>query len=536
MKQHVLKWLCISTLAMSSHFTVKAGSNSEAITNNYAGTVSETKARQIRSIDKWRQFRVGFENASWEGNPYGLQFKAVFESPSDRSLTQFGFYAGGNTWKIYFMPDETGVWSYTTISPDADLDGHTGEFICKSSDLPGALVGAGENGNRWKYADAGYVMPLIWGVGAYKKGIGHFRAHNPDDPNVRAAINKASDIGAILLNTGAIVLAKRDWAKAWPNDAMPYVNGKEGIIFNPVFWDNLNATMDYARDRGMGFYFMLYTDDALKPDNLGIAPDSKSERRLFRYVTARLAPYPVVLWDSGIDITEYRNHAWINRFTDWFRRNDPWKHPVSSRHGGGSGSAVAENQTYDSVGGAFMPKRDELLKHLRKTVPTAHTDHWRVFISRGDWTNRKIRNAVWYCGLSGGQAPFPDYSQGAFDRRVMDKGAIMIEHATHFFHDMTVYGFGNLYPADSMILSGENAVAARNADMEFVVYDKDGGLLELDLTGFPGNLIARWYNPRTGEFSMNSDTKGGGVKAFDSPGNTADWVLHGFSADSGAAK
>lgn len=90
----------------------------------------------------------------------------------------------------------------------------------------------------------------------------------------------------------------------WGWRGMRYVDGEEGMRFHLPFWDHLNDRLDAIRDRGMGMYVMIYTDDALKPDNLNIAPGPKAEERLRRYIVARMAPYPIVLWDTGIDIRE----------------------------------------------------------------------------------------------------------------------------------------------------------------------------------------------------------------------------------------
>ena len=156
-------------------------------------------------------------------------------------------------------------------------------------------------------------MPILWGVGCYRDGRAHFRGHGADNALVIKALKQAEQVGATWLHTCAIVLKQDDWAKNFPVEAMPYVPGKEGEIFNLDYWDNLNSRLDKARDLGMGHYVMLYTDDGLRPDRLGIAPDSREEMRLYRYVMARISPYPIVLWDTGIDISEYDPQAlWFN--------------------------------------------------------------------------------------------------------------------------------------------------------------------------------------------------------------------------------
>lgn len=531
-KQTPIERGCPSSKLLPSSRLQRISRDRHAITSGCSALVwilvaTILPAQQLTgAVEKWKQFRMTVTNESWEGNPFNVRFTATFTSPGGRKLTQLGFYAGDDTWKVYFMPDETGHWHYETSSPDADLDGHTGTFSCIASDLPGQLAPAGPNNTRWKLVDGDFLMPLLWGAAAYENGRGHYRSHGADNAQVQAAIEQAEAVGATLLAEGAVVLARRDWAADMPADAMPYVEGQEGKRFNLTYWDRLNERLDAVRDRGMGTYVMIYTDDALKPDNLGLAPGSEAEHRLYRYVVARMAAYPIVLWDTGIDIREYRDQAWIDDFIDWFHAHDPWRHPVSSRHGGGSGNLVAERQTYDSVGGATIPSRADLLAHLDKPLPTAHTDHWRVFISRGDWTNRKLRTVLWRCGLSRGQAPFPDYAQGNFDRAVMEEGAAWIGHATHFFRNRLRHGFAGLEPADEKIVSGSEVIVAANPGLEIVAYDENGASMEIDLSGMDGTLKARWYNPRTGSYAGEQSVSGGRTRSFQAATTGEDWVLH----------
>jgi len=347
---------------------------------------------------------------------------------------------------------------------------------------------------------------------------------------IREAIQFAGEIvGARLLGFGELLIAPIGWAKSCPQSAVPYVAGKEGEEFHLPFWDQLNAKLDAARDRNMGAYIMLYSDDAMAPDRFGLTPRSKKELRLFRYVVARLACYPHILWDSGIDIGEYRDVKWIDWYANWFRKHDPWHHPVGSRTGGGSGGAMPKNGTYFSTGGASLPSRSALLELYGKDVPVAHTDHWRPFIDRGDWTNRKIRIAIWRCGLTGAQALFPDYNQGTIHYQEVRKGAQYIGVATRFFRNELRSDLLDIQPHDDLIVAGDNAILAANPGKEYVAYDEDGGKLTIDLTVRRRAFQVNWYDPRKGNTVRSRMTEGGNIHNFNSPTEGQDWVLHIFA-------
>ncbi|WP_296705597.1 DUF4038 domain-containing protein [Algoriphagus sp.] len=74
-----------------------------------------------------------YENALYNVNTFDI----TFSSPSGRQKTVRGFWDGGRTWKVRFMPDEVGTWTFTSISSDKENSGlHevNGTFECIEND------------------------------------------------------------------------------------------------------------------------------------------------------------------------------------------------------------------------------------------------------------------------------------------------------------------------------------------------------------------------------------------------------------------
>lgn len=79
------------------------------------------------AVEKWGVFEAGFAGPS-EGNPYlDVAFDAVFTHKS-REVRVPGFYDGNGIYRIRFMPDTEGEWSFRTRSKTAALEGKTGSF------------------------------------------------------------------------------------------------------------------------------------------------------------------------------------------------------------------------------------------------------------------------------------------------------------------------------------------------------------------------------------------------------------------------
>ncbi|OVE76024.1 hypothetical protein BVX98_06660 [bacterium F11] len=552
------KWLSADGKDFTLIFT---GTSVNDSWNTIRGSFTLTGLPNQTVVKKWERFEVILPNDSWTGNEFDVELVGHFTNPSgDRTLSQFGFYAGDNTWKIFFMPDELDEWTYTTTSSDPDLDNHTGSFLTVSSDLEGTLKG---EGNRWKMSDGDYDFPLIWQA----TSSWQFRSGSGTDPEIVGLLDHAANtVNARLMSMGAIVLKDYSWAAGHPQINYPYEAGKEGQRFHIPFWDKMNEKLDAMRDRGMGMYYMFYTDDGLKPDNVGIPADflkdangdfildsngqkipilSKEELRLFRYAIARLAPYPNILWDSGIDISEFRKPDWVTKFVDHFKINDPWKHPVSSRNSPGP---IPSNETYRSAGGSGnggkdIPTRTTLVNNWdRSSIPIAHTDHYRIGISRGNWDNESIRRVTWRMGLSGHQGVLIDYGSGSPSPALIQTGSDYVSHATRFFKQEVLWGLGSLDPHDELLsevthgLKGREVILSANIGKEYVVYASSGGSFTIDLSG-TDSLQTRWYNPRTNVFQDPSTISGGIVfsTAAPSSGINNDWVLHLYSSPDATA-
>ena len=481
----------------------------------------------IENIEIYDRFEASFINKSWTGNPFDLEFNVLFTSPSGKKIKYFGFYSGNSIWKLFFMPDEIGKWSYKTFCSDSELNNKKGKFFCAKSDREAPLISSGK---YWALNSGEGYFPLIWSPTVSDGAQWGFRGRPLSDEMVQnSLLFSANVVKANLLGIGELAIAPVGWAKEWPQDSFPYVAGKEGDEFYLPFWDELNKKLDAAAEMNIGAYIMIFGDDEMQPDKYGITAYSKKEIRLLRYIIARLACYPHILWDTGIDIGEYRDDQWINYFVEWFLQNDPWNHPVSSRSGGGSGGINPKKGTYYSTGGVSRPSRKQLVQQFFKSnVPIAQTDHWRPFVSRGDWTSTKIRTAMWRCALSGPHALYVDYNQGKVIQEEVVKAGLFIGNSMNFFNKILIVDIRDLKPMDELIKSGGNVIVSCKLGYEYVIYAEDGGPFSIFLTGIGTTYNANWYNPRNGDIIELEIKKGNSNIQFSPPTKNKDWVLHLF--------
>jgi hypothetical protein len=82
-----------------------------------------------KNCEKWKVYEVSLIGPA-TGNPFQeVILSATFTNGSTNADIQ-GFYDGNGRYKIRFMPDVEGKWTYLTQSNQKALNGKKGEFIC----------------------------------------------------------------------------------------------------------------------------------------------------------------------------------------------------------------------------------------------------------------------------------------------------------------------------------------------------------------------------------------------------------------------
>src|SRR5476651_2277454 len=77
------------------------------------------------TTEQWGIFELTLPGPS-AGNPFTeVELSARFTQGAT-TVNATGFYDGDGTYRVRFMPEITGEWSYTTRSNRAELDGKSG--------------------------------------------------------------------------------------------------------------------------------------------------------------------------------------------------------------------------------------------------------------------------------------------------------------------------------------------------------------------------------------------------------------------------
>ena len=486
---------------------------------------------QSPEVGKWRRHVVTLNNSSYNGNPFMVEVDATFTHTSTGTqLTLPGYYDGSNQWKIGFMPTKLGQWTYATSSADPDLTNKTGTINCVSSGHAGLLAADPAHPDKWKYADGNHVVP-----------IGVFISAMLDDATSQEWAMMASFVRDNELQLLNFRISEDDLA----------FSSARSLRMHLPRWQRLEERLEVLTEHGLGVDIMLYTDDSGKPS---FAPYSTAEQLLIRYTVARLASFPVVMFNSGIDVFEYRDRTWVNWYGQQVRSLEPYGHPVSSRYTRGSGGLVMKGQTYNSLGDRNSTISNLLIAYnASDNIPAANNDNWSEDLAGNEngHTREDIRRAGWKATVAGGVAFHVRHNQtncfgdlltecdSYFDASMLANqldAETWLRLINPFVQDHLGESFGEMSPVSSLADNSKKQYALADPLRSTILYWKtsaadtcdpfDHDNMEVKLTGLVDSYRANWFDPRDGALTSAGELAGGIDYSLSPPNNqTDDWVL-----------
>ena len=108
MKTKLIKWLSMGLgWCMLSAFLPTFAYAAETAKGNY------------EEVEVWRRTDVILESTKAYQNPYKeVEIDAVFTHEDGTKITLYGFWNGGDEWRVRFAPTKEGLWSYEITCSD----------------------------------------------------------------------------------------------------------------------------------------------------------------------------------------------------------------------------------------------------------------------------------------------------------------------------------------------------------------------------------------------------------------------------------
>ncbi|WP_127754468.1 DUF5060 domain-containing protein [Devosia sp. 1566] len=279
----------------------------------------------MTTIAQWDVFEVALNGPS-EGNPFlEVALEAMFQQHG-RVVRVPGFYDGEGVYRIRFMPDNIGDWTYLTRSSAPDLDGKTGSLRV-SEPHPGCH-GPVRVANRFHFAHADGTPFLPFGTTCYAW------THQP--------LPEQEKTLATLSKTRFNKMRMGVFPKDYPynvNEALHDVYQRDGLGEldfdrpNPESFRHFEKQVKALGDLGIqADIIMLHPYDRWGYSDM----NEQQDYRYFAYLTARLSAYHNVWWSLANEYDFLLDtkplHQW-DRYFHIIEENDPYGHLRSIHNG-----------------------------------------------------------------------------------------------------------------------------------------------------------------------------------------------------------
>jgi hypothetical protein len=269
------------------------------------------------------------ENPTYSGNPFDLIASATFiHMTSGETRTTEMFYDSGNTWKFRFSATRTGEWTFTTASSDADLNGKGGTVTITSNSDPSIKGFIKSQGNKFarQIGENGELEGLLFNV---------YMNHD-DFPNngklalyadvnfISAYIQDAQQYG---FNT-IYLPVHNEWFKLGANTY------NEHSSENPdtQTFEILEKIITTAHSQGVSFHMWAWGDEGRQWTPIGVGGiNGIPDRRLQRYIAARLGPLPGWTMGYGFDLQEWVSESQIGEWAQYMHEHMGWRHLLMAR-------------------------------------------------------------------------------------------------------------------------------------------------------------------------------------------------------------
>ena len=505
----------------------------------------------------WQYLEWTLTNDSWSGNPFDVLATVVFEhATSGATHTTEMFYAGASRWKFRFTGTRTGLWRFTTSSPDPQLDGYRGTVSISPNPSPNIRGFLTHVGNKYAVMKnditdlEGYVYQVFMNQQDFEQQYRH-PSRILGAPGRAALIddywNNTQDNGFDIYFFAVFY----SWFKMGALSIDDFNGGSDPDLDSPdlALFDTLEAAIVHAHSRGGRTHLWAWGDNDRKqtPNHIAGGIQGQRHKRLIRYIAARLGPVPGWSMSFGFDTIEMpgaeSGAAWWART---MQSKMGWPHVLTSR---GWDNPSFGAHSYAGFGGRYdlttSPKGPASYSEIKQDMETRidkphiyeerHTyNRWRCWPDsvpdedRLDETGS--RRLIWWKTMAGGMGGF----FGHFSQRFNAFGPFRPEGPCGYHPDSLKAAFrthrefwrnGRLTLDMTTANQLTDGLALKTtANDRYVFYKEKANTVRMDISGASGSLSAFAVDTKAGYQEVDIGKLSPTNQTWTAP-YTSDWAI-----------
>jgi hypothetical protein len=281
----------------------------------------------------WQHVEWSIKDVSYSGNPFDISAVVTFShrGSGEKHNTEM-FYDGDKTWKFRFAPTQAGQWTFSTKSDVPALNGHSGTVTVKDNTNPKIKGFLANVGNKFAVqlrnaSDLrGYIFNVYMSRVKFTAFLDEFGSDLGKVENIaRAYFQDALANGFEII----FVHVNNNWFKFGAKKH----NEHNSENPDPLTFRVLERIITTFHELGGRVHIWAWGDESRKWTPIGLPGgiNGRADRRLQRYIAARLGPLPGWTMGYGFDLHEWTNEEQLNNWADFLHKHLGWQHFLSAR-------------------------------------------------------------------------------------------------------------------------------------------------------------------------------------------------------------
>jgi len=287
-----------------------------------------TATAQTKSVNMWQTTEWSYDNPSYQGNPFDVIASATFTHiPTNNKITTQLFHNGGSTWKFRFTGTQIGKWTFNTSSEDPDLNALTGEVAVLPNPDKNATGFLHNCGNKFavQTGNDAHLEGYLFTVYMQRKQFDAVNLTDCDEQKIKDYCKAAKDNGFEIvffhINNQWLELGKLKWS--------------DHKSENPDLktFEILDKIITTVHSQGCRVHLWAWGDESRGWTPIGLPGgiNGKTDRRLQRYIAARLGPLPGWTLGYGFDLHEWVSAEQLNSWAKFLHDHFGYQHLLCAR-------------------------------------------------------------------------------------------------------------------------------------------------------------------------------------------------------------
>lgn len=365
-----------------------------------ATTTPETVLGKIMSDKTASQYQTiewHFENISASQNPFDIVASAIFTHESGQTIQTGLFYSGEQTWTLRFTGTQSGQWTFITSSEISALNGHTGTItVTPDANAIGFVT---HHKNKWARQRGDTLEAFLPQFAMYDTPEGIYQKPEKVDKDIQILLNEHGF-------TGLHTFVFCGW---FDINEERYNNLSNNPNPDLRTFEALEMLIDKTHTAGGVVHIWVWGDESRQqtPEKWGI--NGKVDKRLQRYMAARLGPLPGWTMGYGYDLWEWVEGDDLTQWHTYMHQNLGWPHMLGARARKNDLGQLSEDMDYAAYE-QHRPDYDMYVKTIeeRPHMPAFSEDRFRIRqqskYAEKDYTEELTRRGLWHSTMAGGVA------------------------------------------------------------------------------------------------------------------------------------